>query len=120
MKPPRHALATLPAALLVAACAGPPAQRGAAATDAWLGRWHGPEGTYLRLAGGGGRYDVTVRDLDGARRFRGIATGNVIRFERDGVQETIRASDGEATGMKWLRGKSDCLSVRPGEGYCRD
>ena len=30
------------------------------------------------------------------------------------------ATDGDATGMKWLAGKARCLTVRVGEGYCRD
>ena len=34
--------------------------------------------------------------------------------------ETITATDGEATGMKWLLDKQNCLTVRSGEGYCRD
>jgi len=36
------------------------------------------------------------------------------------VTESIRATDGEQTGMKWLREKANCLTVRSGEGYCRD
>jgi hypothetical protein len=34
--------------------------------------------------------------------------------------ESIRATDGPATGMKWLSDKSNCLTIRSGEGYCRD
>jgi hypothetical protein len=90
------------------------------ATDGWLGQWNGPEGTFLRLAGGKGRYDITIQDLDGPRTYQGIADGAQIRFDRNGTKESIRASSGEETGMKWLRDKSDCLTIRPGEGYCRD
>lgn len=86
----------------------------------WLGRWPGPEGTYLEVAGGPGTYDVTVRNLDGPRRFDAKAGSGTLVFVRDGVTETIRAGDGTATGMKWLAGKRDCLVVKPGEGYCRD
>src|SRR5688572_30937562 len=57
---------------------------GAAATDAWLGRWMGPEGTFLLLEGGNGRYEVTIQDLDGPRVFQGMAAGARIEFERDG------------------------------------
>ena len=89
-------------------------------TDAWLGRWTGPEGTFLLLAGGDGRYEVTIQNLDGPRVFAGVAAGEQIRFERDGVVELIHATDGAATGMKWLTEKVDCLTVRAGEGYCRD
>ena len=40
--------------------------------------------------------------------------------ERDGVVESPYATNGADTGMRWLADKSDCLTVRPGEGYCRD
>ena len=93
---------------------------GASATDKWLGQWSGPEGTFLRLAGGAGKYEITIQNLDGPRKFQGNAVGDQIQFERNGVTESIRATDGAGTGMKWLSDKSNCLTVRPGEGYCRD
>jgi hypothetical protein len=122
------------AALSIAGCgergtpvAGPasaastvPTSPARAETDAWLGQWTGPEGTFLRVDGGQGRYDITIRNLDGPRSFRGSADGPRIRFERDGVPEALQATDGAGTGMKWLAGKSNCLTVRPGEGYCRE
>ena len=39
---------------------------------------------------------------------------------RDGVRESLRPGSGVETGMKWLQDKSDCLVVKPGEGYCRE
>jgi hypothetical protein len=90
------------------------------ATDAWLGRWDGPEGTFLRLDGRNGRYTVTIQNLDGPRTFDGVAADEHVRFDRDGAQESLRATNGAGTGMKWLSDKTDCLTVRPGEGYCRD
>jgi len=34
--------------------------------------------------------------------------------------ETIRATDGAGTGMKWLADRKDCLVVTVGsEGFCR-
>jgi hypothetical protein len=90
------------------------------ATDKWLGQWNGPEGTLLRLAGGKGKYEITIQNLDGPRNFQGSAVGDQIQFERDGVKESIRATNGAETGMKWLSDKSNCLTVRHGEGYCRD
>ena len=89
-------------------------------TDAWLGRWTGPEGTYLELAGANGVYEVTIKDLDAARTFAGATAGDRIEFQRDGVAESIRATNGDATGMKWLAGKTNCLTIKAGEGYCRD
>lgn len=89
-------------------------------TDRWAGKWLGPEGTFLEVEGSGGKYRITVRNLDGARTFEGIQSGDGISFERDGVRESIRAGSGAETGMKWLADKKDCLVVKPGEGYCRD
>ena len=109
-----------PAAGASAPAAPAPAPAPAPATDAWLGQWNGPEGTYLQLAGSGGQYEVTIRNLDGPRSFPGKAAGERIEFERDGVKESLRASNGAETGMKWLSEKKNCLTVRAGEGYCRD
>ena len=92
----------------------------APAADKWLGKWNGPEGTFLELVGGNGKYKVTIQNLDGPRTFQGQAAGNHIEFERNGVKESVRATNGAATGMKWLSEKSNCLTVRAGEGYCRD
>lgn len=89
-------------------------------TDKWLGKWIGPEGTYLQIAGANGRYEITIRNLDGPRTFQGRAVGLQVEFERDGAREVIRATNGAETGMKWLSEKTNCLTVRAGEGYCRD
>ncbi len=98
----------------------PAAPATAPTTDAWVGQWNGPEGTFLQIAGSGGKYEITVRNLDGPRTFPGVAAGDRIEFERDGVKESVRATDGAETGMKWLSEKKNCLTVRAGEGYCRD
>lgn len=108
--PPQQAPAAAPA----------PGAEPEAPTDQWLGQWDGPEGTFLRITGGQGHYDVVIQNLDGPRTFAGTAAGETIEFQRDGITETLRASNGEQTGMKWLSTKKDCLTVRAGEGYCRD
>ena len=88
--------------------------------DKWLGKWSGPEGTFLQLVGSNGKYEVTIQNLDGPRTFQGQAAGDHVEFERDSVKESLRATNGAETGMKWLSDKSNCLTVRAGEGYCRD
>jgi hypothetical protein len=98
----------------------PPPVATAENADAWVGRWNGPEGTYLHVAGANGVYEITIMDLDSARTFKGLAAGDRIDFERDGTKESLRSTDGNGTGMKWLAGKADCLTVKTGEGYCRD
>lgn len=90
------------------------------AADRWVGRWNGPEGTWLEIHGAGANFDITIRDLDRARTFAGTASGERLVFQRDGTQESLKASNGDETGMKWLAGKTDCLTIKPGEGFCRD
>lgn len=87
--------------------------------SAFTGKWTGPEGTWLDIAPTGEAYRVTVRNLDGPRHFEGTVSDGGIRFVRDGQAFVIRPGNGDATGMKWLKGKTDCLVVAPGEGYCR-
>jgi hypothetical protein len=53
--------------------------------------------------------------LDGPRKFQGSAVDDQIQFERNGVKESIRATNGAGTGMKWLSDKSNCLTVRAGD-----
>ncbi len=110
--------------LLVTACqeykSSPPAATSTPIADKWVGKWIGPEGTFIQIAGGNGKYEITIQNLDGQRSFQGGAAGQQIAFERDGVKETLRATSGAETGMKWLSEKSNCLTVRVGEGYCRD
>ncbi len=88
--------------------------------DQWIGRWNGPEGTYLSIAKNGDGYTLEIADLDGPKRYEAVAAGDQLKFERDGATELIRATNGEQTGMKWLLEKSDCLTIKPGEGFCRD
>ncbi len=89
-------------------------------TDQWVGTWYGPENTFLEISGSGGQYQLIIQNLDSARTFQGFSAGNQIQFERDGLKEMIHATDGKKTGMKWLTEKSNCLTVRYGEGYCQN
>lgn len=121
------------AALLVAGCHQPGNEGGtkpaavastSSATsfsaDLWIGRWNGPEGTYLDIAKGEAGYALEIADLDGPKPYKAQAEGDRLVFERDGGTESIRATDGKQTGMKWLQDKSNCLTIKAGEGYCRD
>ncbi|MCO7230309.1 hypothetical protein NH398_13835 [Halomonas sp. CnH100-B] len=96
-------------------------------TDQWVGRWIGVEGLFLEISKdepeGPGHYLLHMRyglDDDQIGTFEGQATAEGIRFNREGGPQLLRAGDGEATGMKWLLEKEDCLVVATGEGYCRD
>ena len=111
-------IATSPAVSVPAT--SPPVTIPAPITDEWLGKWDGPEGTFLQLNGGDGKYEIIIQNLDGPLTFQGVASGNQIEFVRDGVKESLHASNGAETGMKWLSEKYNCLTVRAGEGYCRN
>lgn len=116
--------------LLLAACAKEPAAPAAAAPTAsavssavpasWVGKWNGVEGTWLEIASTGGAWTVTVANLDGPRSFPATAADGTLSFERDGVRETLHATDGAGTGMKWLAEKRNCIAIKSGEGFCRD
>lgn len=91
--------------------------------DAWIGRWKGVEGTYLDVSKGDGpgRYKLEMQyTLDDKGSFEGIGTDPGIAFRRPDGQQVLRVSTGDATGLKYLAGKKDCLMVKDGEGYCRD
>ena len=86
----------------------------------WLGKWIGPEGTYLQLSRQAHAYRIVIQSLDGQRRFTGKPLGKEhIQFQRDGKILQIRAGTGRDTGMKWLATKENCLIIETGEGYCR-
>ena len=88
----------------------------------YVGRYVGVEGMYLNIkhAATPGRYRMEMQwDLDHKGEFRGEQVGDAIVFERNGVRETLRPTNGDATGLKYLAGKTDCLTVKPGEGYCK-
>lgn len=68
----------------------------------------------------GSKYEITIIDSDREDTYEGVEGPDVIYFERNGIKEQIRPTDGEATGMKWLADKSICLTIKEGEGYCRD
>jgi hypothetical protein len=102
-----------------------PAATDAATADAWIGRWRGVEGLFLNIAAdperGAGHYTLAMQyTLDDKGSFDGVAEGDTIRFTRPDGAHTVRATNGDATGLKWLAGKKDCLTVKVGEGYCRD
>lgn len=94
-------------------------------TDAWTGRWLGPEGMFLDIAkdaaNGAGHYKIVNQySLDDKAEFGGIADGSTIRFVRNGKDMVLRPGSGAQTGFKWLADKTDCLIVVPNqEGYCR-
>jgi hypothetical protein len=88
--------------------------------DPWLGTWFGPEGTFVDITRHGERYTLMVQTLDGPASYQAVLEDDALVFERDGKPLTLRRTDGKGTGMKWLADRKDCLTVAPGEGFCRD
>jgi hypothetical protein len=91
--------------------------------DDWVDRWNGVEGTYLVVRAGDapGRYKLEMQyTLDDKGTFDGTGTAAGIAFTRPDGAQLLRATGGDATGLKYLAGKKDCLTVKTGEGYCRD
>jgi hypothetical protein len=98
---------------------------GALVTDDWVGHWRGVEGLNLVIekdrAKGPGHYILHDQyTLDDKGVFHGVAEGDTIRFDRPDGTQVLAATDGQATGLKYLADKRNCLTVKPGEGYCRD
>ena len=87
-----------------------------------MGRWQGPEGTYLdlRRSSRSHEYDLVIAHLDGPKNYEAWAIKDGIQFERDGILHVIRAGDGRATGIKWFADKQNCLVIKFGEGFCRN
>lgn len=67
-----------------------------------------------------GAYQVRIQSLDGPATYDAVAIEDRVEFQRNGTTETIRATSGAETGMKWLLDKKDCLTIKSGEGFCRD
>lgn len=120
--PPRDSgnVADAPAPVLTAT---PAPSAPVAPTVDYAGRWTGVEGMFLDVAPGAtpGAYRLTMQyDLDHKGSFDAMRDGDTLAFERDGKRMALKPTDGAATGLKYLAGKKDCLTVASGEGYCRD
>ena len=88
--------------------------------DALVGKWDGPEGTYLTVAKKDGKYSVEIKNLDKAETFEGTAKGDVIEFTRKGKTETVKPATGVETGMKGFEKETACVVVTKGsEGFCK-
>jgi hypothetical protein len=101
-----------------------------AALQKMLGRWEGPEGTYINITDKKGpdgkqlnprKFEIELKNLDKVEKFEGTAKGQDIEFTRNGKTETVKAATGPETGMKWLEKETNCLVVTKGsEGFCKE
>lgn len=88
--------------------------------DSMVGKWSGPEGTYLNIAKKGEKYSIEIANLDGPKTYEGTAKGDTIEFTRDGKTETVKTATGAETGMKGFDKETNCLVVNKGkEGFCK-
>ena len=100
-----------------------------AALQKMLGRWDGPEGTYINITDKKGpdgkqlnprKFELEIKNLDKVEKFEGTAKGSDIEFTRNGKTETVKTATGPETGMKWLEKETNCLVVTKGsEGFCK-
>ncbi len=93
--------------------------------DSWVGRWIGVEGLNLTVSNGKseGHYLLKMQygtDEEMSGTYEGVGTAEGIAFVRPDGEQVLRASTGDDTGLKYLAGKTDCLKVKDGEGYCRN
>ena len=89
----------------------------------YVGRWTGVEGMFLDVAATDrpDRYKLTMQyDLDHRQTVIARLDNDRLTFTREGNRYSLVPTDGVATGLRYLAGKKDCLTVMPGEGYCRD
>lgn len=88
----------------------------------WTGKWTGPEGLYANITPGiDGKIALEMQsDLDTKGSYEGTATADGISFKRGEETLLLKKATGDETGLKYLAGKKDCLTVKSGEGYCRD
>ena len=56
-----------------------------AVPDQWLGKWIGPEGTFLVLSKSADKYIIQIQSLDGPNTYDGKANGDSIEFIREGT-----------------------------------
>ena len=111
--------AASPAASPATSPTGSPAAS-SAKVEALVGRWSGPEATYLNVAKKGDKYSIEIADLNGPKTFEGTAKGDVIEFTRNGKTETVKAATGAETGMKGFEKETNCVVVTKGsEGFCK-
>ncbi|MEJ0024228.1 MAG: hypothetical protein WDN76_13060 [Alphaproteobacteria bacterium] len=97
------------------------AKKPAPPTDAWIGKWIGVEGNFLDIQAGlaPGVYAITEQTLDGPKTYVGTGKDMTIKIVDAGKTFAIHAGSGDDTGLKYLAGKTDCLIIESGRGFCR-
>ena len=76
-------------------------------SDAWLGKWIGPEGTFLLLSRNGDKYVVKIQSLDGPATYQGVAHGDAIQFERQGHDQSYSRRKRRTNGNEMVVGEKE-------------
>jgi len=114
------AVTSSPAASPVASPGASPGAVDNKKANALVGKWTGPEGTYLDVSKNGDKFKVELKNLDGSKTYDGTAKDGVIEFVRNGKTETVKTATGVETGMKGFEKETNCVVVTKGsEGFCR-
>lgn len=100
-----------------------------AAIQQLIGKWNGPDGTYISITekkGADGKqqlprkFAVEIKGLDASETFDATAKGKEIEFVRKGKTETVKHATGAETGVKGFEKETACVVVTKGrEGFCR-
>ena len=127
--PVKPAASPAPTAMPSISPATPAADDKKAGAEKLVGRWTGPEGTYLSITEKSGTvagkdvpkaFTVEIKNLDKAETFEGTAKGDAIEFTRKGKVESVKAATGVETGMKGFEKETNCVVVTKGsEGFCK-
>lgn len=88
----------------------------------WAGRWTGVEGMYVDITPTEPEhYRLNMQsDLDTHGVYEGHDSEHGIKFTRKDQPFSLHRTSGKETGLKYLAEKQTCLTVKTGEGYCRD
>ncbi len=100
----------------------PPPADAAHRFASWAGKWTGVEGMYLVIRPTvDQRYSLDMQyDLDNKVTVEGRDSEHGLQFTRNGEKLSLTRAAGKDIGLKYLDGKTQCLMVKPGEGYCRN
>lgn len=90
----------------------------------FAGEWIGSEGLFVEVTPTqAGEYKLAIAgDLDAPPegvQTTGRDVPGGIEFVRDGQTFVLRRATGDETDLTALEGKTDCLMVQAGEGFCR-
>lgn len=109
-------------AVMLVSCSTPEQATPAHRHADWAGKWVGVEGMFVEITPDKpDTYTIRIQpDLDTLAMVTGRDGPNGIDYPWQGATKTLRAGKGSDAELRYLDGKSDCLIVETGVGFCRD